>query len=176
MGSQNELIPQLVQEQLWRNINRPWYVDSGCSKHMTWGISQLHDIQTFNRGYVSFAGAEGGKITQKGTVANDVLSFENVNFALELKHTLLSVSQICDKGFSTHFTNKECLILKLDIIILEDWILVRYDHEGNAYMIAMNHNIPEQVKWICGPLDHGLIEFWIIFRCVWKKLLVTSSL
>ena len=84
---------------------------------MTGDISQLHDIQTFNGGYVSFAGGEGGKITQKGTVTNGVLSFENVNYAPELKHSLLSVSQICDKGYSMHFTEKECLILKSGIVI-----------------------------------------------------------
>ena len=75
---------------------------------MTRDISQLHNIEKFNGGYVYFAGG-GGKTTQKGTVTNGVLNFENVNYASELKHSLLSVSQICNKGFSTHFTNKECL-------------------------------------------------------------------
>ncbi|XP_052625893.1 uncharacterized protein LOC128132926 [Lactuca sativa] len=92
--------------QLWRNIVRPWYVDSGCSRHMTGDISQLSEIQSFNGGYVSFAGGDGGKITLREIVTNGVLSFENVNFAPELKHSLLSVSQICDKGYSTHFTDK----------------------------------------------------------------------
>ena len=78
---------------------------------MTGDIAQLHNIQSFNGGYISFAGGDGGKITQRGTVSNGVLSFENVNFAPELKHSLLSVSQICDKGYSTHFTDKECMIL-----------------------------------------------------------------
>ena len=48
-------------------------MDSGCSRHMTGDISQLHDIQNINGGYVSFAGGEKGKITQKGTVSNGVL-------------------------------------------------------------------------------------------------------
>ena len=112
---------------------------------MTGDISQLHDIQTFNGGYVSFAGGEGGKITQRGTVSNGVLNFENVNFAPELKHSLLSVSQICDKGYSTHFTDKECLILKPDIVIPEDWILGRSKRDGNAYIIDMNSNFPDDV-------------------------------
>ena len=61
---------------------------------LTGDISQLHAIQTFNGGYVSFAGGNGGKITQKGIVINGVLSFENVIYAPELKCSLLSVSQI----------------------------------------------------------------------------------
>ncbi|XP_052625722.1 uncharacterized protein LOC128132796 [Lactuca sativa] len=78
--------------QLRRNFVHPWYVDSGCSRYMTGDISQLSEIQSFNGGYVSFAGRDGGKITKRGTVTNGVLSFENVNFAPELKHSLLSVS------------------------------------------------------------------------------------
>ena len=61
---------------------------------LTGDISQLHVIQTFNGGYVSFTGGDGGKITQKGIVVNGVLSFENVIYAPELKYSLLSVSQI----------------------------------------------------------------------------------
>ena len=99
---------------------------------MTGDISQLSKIQSFNGGSVSFASGDGGKITQRGTVTNGVLSFENVNFAPELKHNLLSVSQICDKGYSTHFTDKECMILKPGIVISEEWILVKSKRDGNA--------------------------------------------
>ena len=84
-------IPHIVQEQLWRNVIRPWYVDSGCSRHMTGDISQLTEIQNYNGGYVSFAGGENGKITQRGTVTNGILQFDNVNFVPELKHSLLNV-------------------------------------------------------------------------------------
>ena len=126
------MIPHILQGQLRGNVVRPWFVDSGCSRHMTGDISQLNNIQSFNGGYVSFAGGEGGKITQKGIVTNAVLSFENVNFAPELKHSLLSVSQICDKGYSTHFTDKECIILKPCIVIPEEWILVKSKRDGNA--------------------------------------------
>ncbi|GJR49721.1 putative ribonuclease H-like domain-containing protein [Tanacetum coccineum] len=40
------------------------YVDSGCSRHMTWNMSYLSDFKEFDRGYVTFGeGAKGGKIT-----------------------------------------------------------------------------------------------------------------
>ena len=123
-----------MQEQLRRNVSRPWYVDSGCSRHMTGDISQLNDIQIIDGGYVSFAGGDKGKITQTGTVSNGVLKFEGVNFVPELKHSLLSVSQICDKDFTAHFTKKECLILKPGIVIPEDWILVRSERQDDAYI------------------------------------------
>nr|GEZ69036.1 hypothetical protein [Tanacetum cinerariifolium] len=40
------------------------YVDSGCSRHMTWNMSYLSDFMEFDGGYVTFGGgANGGRIT-----------------------------------------------------------------------------------------------------------------
>ncbi|GKF87531.1 ribonuclease H-like domain-containing protein, partial [Tanacetum coccineum] len=45
------------------------YVDSGCSRHMIGNMSYLLDFKEFNGGYVTFGGgANGGKITSKGTL------------------------------------------------------------------------------------------------------------
>ena len=112
---------------------------------MTGDISQFTEIHNFNGGYVSFAGGENGKITQRGTVTNGILQFDKVNFVPELKHSLLSVSQICDKDFSAHFTKNECLILKPGVVIPDEWVLVRSQRKNDAYIIDMNHNIPENI-------------------------------
>ncbi|GKB55389.1 hypothetical protein Tco_0906142 [Tanacetum coccineum] len=48
------------------------YVDSGCSRHMTWNMSYLSDFKEFDRGYVTFrGGAKGGRITGKGTLKTE---------------------------------------------------------------------------------------------------------
>ncbi|KAI3751321.1 hypothetical protein L2E82_22388 [Cichorium intybus] len=123
-------------------------------------MSQLHDIENFNRGFVCFEGGEKGMITQRGTVSDGVLKFENVNCVPELKHSLLSVSQICDKGFSTHFTKKECLILKPGVVIPEEWILVRSERKNNAYIIDMNHNTPENVTCLFSRVAEQSAMLW----------------
>ncbi|GJS44747.1 putative ribonuclease H-like domain-containing protein [Tanacetum coccineum] len=57
------------------------YVDSGCSRHMTWNMSYLSDFKDFDRGYVTFGGgAKGGKITSKGTLKTCKLDFEYMYF------------------------------------------------------------------------------------------------
>uniref|UniRef100_A0A251TGM6 Retrovirus-related Pol polyprotein from transposon TNT 1-94-like beta-barrel domain-containing protein n=1 Tax=Helianthus annuus TaxID=4232 RepID=A0A251TGM6_HELAN len=140
------------EEQLWRTTVRLWYMDSGCSRHMTGDLSQLVNVKEFNGGYVSFAGGESGRITLKGTVQNGVLSFENVNYVPELKHNLLSISQICDRGNSVHFTKKGCHVLKPGIVIPEDWFLMTAERKGNAYVIDMNKK-PMMVY--CGIVDLG---------------------
>ncbi|GJS02895.1 hypothetical protein Tco_0319403 [Tanacetum coccineum] len=61
------------------------YVDSGCSRHMTWNMSYLSDFKEFDRGYVAFGvGANGGRITSKGTLKTGKLDFEDVYFVNEL--------------------------------------------------------------------------------------------
>nr|GEX72657.1 ribonuclease H-like domain-containing protein [Tanacetum cinerariifolium] len=78
--------PQKVQED-------QGYVDSGCSRHMTWNMSYLLDFRKFNGGYVTFrGGANGGRITGKGTIKTGNLDFEDVYFVKELKFNLFSVS------------------------------------------------------------------------------------
>ena len=131
---------------------------------MTGDISQLTEIQNYNGGYVSFTGRENGKITQRGTVTNGILQFENVNFIPELKHSLLSVSQICDKDFSAHFTNNACLILKTGVIIPDEWVLVRPERKNDAYIIDMNHNIPENITCLLSKTNKRTAKLW--HRCL----------
>ncbi|GJR91728.1 hypothetical protein Tco_0215739 [Tanacetum coccineum] len=51
------------------------YVDSGCSRHMTWNMSYLSEFKEFDGGYVTFGGgAKGEKIT--GTNSNDLTGTE----------------------------------------------------------------------------------------------------
>ena len=48
--------------------------------HMTGDISNLHDIQTINDGYVSFTGKEKKERSQMGTVFYSVLKKSNFSF------------------------------------------------------------------------------------------------
>ncbi|KAI3784230.1 hypothetical protein L1987_43325 [Smallanthus sonchifolius] len=85
---------------------------SGCSRHTTGNMGLLQDVKPFRGGYVAFAGEKGGNITCQGVVSNGCVSFDNVNFCEQLKHNLLSVSQMCDEEYSVMFDKSECLILK----------------------------------------------------------------
>ncbi|XP_035838343.1 uncharacterized protein LOC118485924 [Helianthus annuus] len=97
--------------------------------------------------------AESGRIILKGTVKNGVLSFENVNYVPELKHNLLSISQICDRGNSVHFTKKGCYVLKPGIVIPEDWFLMTAERRGNAYVIDMNKKPCEEITCLFSKIS-----------------------
>ena len=57
-------------------------------------------LQRKNGGYVTFGDNAKGKIIGQGNIDNDTSSLiENVLLVDGLKHNLLSISQLCDKGF-----------------------------------------------------------------------------
>ena len=99
--------------------------------------SLLYDLRAINGGYVGFAGNQGGKIVAEGKLSNGIVSFDKVNYIAELENNLLSVSQICDKGFTTLFTDKECMILKQGFVVPKEWILMKAPRENDLYVLNM---------------------------------------
>jgi hypothetical protein len=93
----------------------PWYIDSGCSKHMTGDKSKFLTLSEKKSGDVTFGNDAPGKIKGKGMVSlsNGKGKSQDVLLVDGLKHNLLSVSQVCDKGCEVVFTSKDCKIKAL---------------------------------------------------------------
>ncbi|KAH9767789.1 hypothetical protein KPL71_011399 [Citrus sinensis] len=89
-----------------------WYLDSGCSRHMTGNYSWFSSfIKIENGGDVSFGDNSKGKIIGIGNVGNvSSTLIENVCLVENLKHNLLSISQLCDKGYRVIFDESKCVI------------------------------------------------------------------
>ena len=104
---------------------------------MTGDISLLLELEKYNGGYVNFAGAKGGKITGRGIVTNGKITLDKVNYVEELKHNLMSVSQVCDKGHSVIFTKSEALVLKPGLIIPDEWIAMKAPRINDTYVMDM---------------------------------------
>ena len=87
-----------------------WFVDSGCSRHMTGDQKKFISLNKKN-GNVSF-GSGFAKITGKGTatLVNGQGKAQNTLLVEGLKHNLLSVSQIFDQGHNVVFSAKNCEI------------------------------------------------------------------
>jgi hypothetical protein len=94
----------------------PWYIDSGCSKHMTGDRSKFLTLSDSKSGNVTFGNDAPGKIKGKGIVnlCNGKRKAQDVFLVEDLKHNLLSVSQVCDQGCEVVFTSKDCRIKTVD--------------------------------------------------------------
>ncbi|GJS48098.1 ribonuclease H-like domain-containing protein [Tanacetum coccineum] len=126
-------------------LNEKGFVDSGCSRHMSGNIAHLSDFKEFDGGYVTFGGgANGGRITGKGTIKTDKLDFEDVYFVKELKFNLFSVSQMCDKKNYVLFTDSECLVLSPNFKLPdENQILLKIPRQNNMYSFDMKNIVPK---------------------------------
>ncbi|GKA74100.1 ribonuclease H-like domain-containing protein [Tanacetum coccineum] len=99
----------------------------------------------FDEGYVTFGGgANGGRITGKGTIKTDKLDFDDVYFVKELKFNLFSVSQMCDKKNYVLFTDSECLVLSPNFKLPdENQILLKIPRQDNMYNFDMKNTVPK---------------------------------
>ena len=88
-----------------------WYLDSGCSKHMTGDASKFVSITLKQEGHVTYGDNNKGKILGKGTIGNENnFLIHDVLYEEGLKHNLLSISQLCGRGYQVTFRKNSCEI------------------------------------------------------------------
>ncbi|KAJ8644507.1 hypothetical protein MRB53_006255 [Persea americana] len=88
-----------------QNGSTPWILDSGCSNHMSGDNDRFMNLEQYDGGSVKFGNNDGAKIVGKGAVQlnHGKITSKEVLFVNGLKHSLLSVSQICDQGHEVVF-------------------------------------------------------------------------
>ncbi|XP_070012928.1 uncharacterized protein [Nicotiana sylvestris] len=108
------------QVQVKRN-NKIWCVDNGCSKHMTRKKNQFLLLEDLKGGNISFGNGKKGEIIWVGKIGmTDSHSIENLYLIDGLMYSLISVSQLCDRGNMVAFTSTKFLVISLitDKIVL----------------------------------------------------------
>ena len=89
-----------------------WYLNSGCSQHMTKDRSLLKVFESKKCGNVTFGDGSKPQIKGKGTISLLGLpNISNVLYVEGLKVNLLSISQICDQDFIVLFSKGKFLVL-----------------------------------------------------------------
>ena len=77
---------------------------------MTGERSLFHKLKPCNSGTVAFENNEKGKIKGKGNIYSiSNACMEDVLFVEGLKHNLMSISQLCDKGYKINFEENMCI-------------------------------------------------------------------
>ena len=78
---------------------------------MTGYASKFIDISPKKSGHVTYGDNNKGRILGVEKIGtNSSTSIENVLLVDGLKHSLLSVSQLCDKGYLVSFDSHNCVI------------------------------------------------------------------
>ena len=89
-----------------------WYLDSGCSRHMTRDRSLFKVFESKKGGNVTFGDGSKSQIKGKGIISLPGLpDIANVLYVEGLRVNLLSISQICDQYFMVLFSKGKCLVM-----------------------------------------------------------------
>ena len=96
--------PESYSENRTEN-NQFWFVDSGCSRHMTGEKANFLSLAATQGGSVAFSNGKSGTIMGIDKIGESLSNtIEDVYLVDGLKHNLLSVSQLCDKDNLVVFT------------------------------------------------------------------------
>ncbi|GJR14052.1 retrovirus-related pol polyprotein from transposon TNT 1-94 [Tanacetum coccineum] len=135
-----------------------WYLDSGCSKHMTRDRSRLRNFMKKFIGTVRFRNDHFGAIMGYGdyVIGDSVIS--RVYYVEGLGHNLFSVGQFCDSDLEVAFRKHTCFIRDLDVvelfkgsrgtnlytIFVEDMMSVGITHEKTVPRTPQQNGVVER--------------------------------
>ncbi|KAI3758622.1 hypothetical protein L6452_06189 [Arctium lappa] len=91
-------------------IHHMWYLDSGCSKHMTGQKGMLTNFTEKYCGTVRFGNDQFSPILGYGDMVHDKVTIKKVSYVEGLGHNLFSIGQFCDKGLEVNFKAKRCSV------------------------------------------------------------------
>ena len=134
-GYQNLHLNLLMQVRIKTTRRKKrWYLDSGCSRHMTWDVNNFATLSRMCEGdYVTFRDDSKGKIIGFSNVKiGTSLLIENISLFDGLKHNLLSINQLYDKDLKIVFDSTCC-----NVIDKYNACLLTCYRKNNVYIINM---------------------------------------
>nr|GEU41242.1 putative reverse transcriptase domain-containing protein [Tanacetum cinerariifolium] len=113
-----------------------WYLNSGCSKHMTGDHSRLKNFMKKFIGTVRFGNDHFGAIMRYGdyVIGDSVIS--RVYYVEGLGHNLFFVGQFCDSDLEVPFRKHSCYVQDTD-----DVELIKGSRGSNLYTILVEYKM-----------------------------------
>jgi len=101
---------------------------------MTGNTKNFLSLKALQGGGVSFGDGKKGYILGVGRVGKSLeSSIENAYYVSGLKYSLLSISQICDKGNEVKFTSENCIVTSLST----KKVILTARRQKNMYVAAL---------------------------------------
>nr|GEV38925.1 retrovirus-related Pol polyprotein from transposon TNT 1-94 [Tanacetum cinerariifolium] len=150
-SSTDQLLFTLMEEDLKRYI---WYLDSGCSRHMTWVKQYLYRYSKESGPKVVFKDNSSSDTEGYGSVNRNKITFTRVAYVNGLKRNLISINQLCDANFKVLFTktqgtifnqNDEVVLIaprSRDVCVID---MTSYNEESNTCFFA---KASPNVNWL----------------------------
>ncbi|KAJ9565585.1 hypothetical protein OSB04_001551 [Centaurea solstitialis] len=92
------------------HASHKWYLDSGCSKHMTGRKELLSNYKEEYGGSVKFGNNELSPVVGHGDIVCEDITINNVAHVEGLNHNLFSIGKFCDKDLEVNFNKRRCAV------------------------------------------------------------------
>ena len=123
--------------------NNKWYMDSGCSRHMTGDPNLFLSLQKKDGENVTFGDNAKGRVIGIGKVGtSNSTCIDDMLLVSGLKHNLLSASQLCDKGYKVSFDPISCVVSN----VMDSGIVFKGERVSNVYIIDLESLTNQEVK------------------------------
>ncbi|GJT33744.1 retrovirus-related pol polyprotein from transposon TNT 1-94 [Tanacetum coccineum] len=134
-----------------------WYLDSGCSKHMTRNRSRLKNFMKKFIGTVRFGNDHIGSIMGYGDYVIGDSMISRVYYVEGLGHNLFSVGQFCDSDLEVAFRKHSCYFRDIDGVEL-----LKGSRGSNLYTISVEDMMRSSP--ICLLLKASKNKSWLWHR------------
>ena len=142
-GFQNQVFNLFMQECLAVIHNR-WYLDNGCSRHMTGDKTKFCLLTESEGGQVTLGENSKGKIISSEKVSKNLSScIDDVMLVEGLTYNLLSISQLCDKGHKVLFATKAWTIFQPNSEVVK----FTGKRVNNMYMIDLDDPVHDNLSY-----------------------------
>jgi hypothetical protein len=112
------------------------FLNSGCPRHMIGDKNKFTSLTLKDGGNVKFGDNSKGKIIGIGNFGKThSLVIEDVLLVDGLKYNLLSISQLCDKGYNIIFKSIMCIIVNE----IDNQVLFVAFRNENVYTIDLDN-------------------------------------
>ena len=95
-------------------MNDVWYLDSGCSNHMSGNREIFSKLDDSYRSNITLGNNNTVDVAAKGAMdvqtKEGMKSVQDIYYTPKLKYNLLSVGQLCEKNYRVVFENMQCTI------------------------------------------------------------------
>ncbi|KAL8091492.1 hypothetical protein AgCh_033925 [Apium graveolens] len=131
-------------------------LDSGCSGHMTGNKALLSDFVEKTGPGVSYGDCNIGKTMGYGKINLGNFIIETVALVSGLKHNLLSISQICERGYHVDFFEEHCEVISNSTgkVVLKGYrhgkiyeARLSTNTDGSAICLLSRASIEENLNW-----------------------------
>ncbi|XP_075481184.1 uncharacterized protein LOC142521894 [Primulina tabacum] len=87
-----------------------WFLDSGCSRHMTGNKSLLSEVVNHRGPTITFDDNSKGKAVGKGKIIHGKITIKDVLLVENQCYNLIIISKLCDNGYTVEFHKHICTV------------------------------------------------------------------